>query len=129
MGWWSMDLDSFETLVGEVLDSLPDEFLQRLENVQIEVSNWPSEEDLAVAGLPPGARSSLLGLYHGVPITDRGIYYMSPPDRIVIYKGPIEAHAGPDDMAVKEQVRRTVIHEVAHYYGLDEERLEELGWD
>jgi predicted Zn-dependent protease with MMP-like domain len=122
-----MELDAFADLVAEAIDSLPEEFLERLENVQVDIEEWPSPEDLATVGLSPGDRRSLLGLYHGVPLTDRGAYYMAFPDRITIYQKPIEAVAGQDEESVREHVRHTVIHEIAHYYGIDDDRLEELG--
>ena len=123
-----MDLDAFATLVSEALDSLPQEFLEKLENVQVDIEEWPSREELADAGLSPRSRYSLLGLYHGVPVTERGAYYMAFPDRISIYQKPIEAMAGSDEGDIREQVRRTVVHEIAHYYGISDERLTELGW-
>ena len=122
-----MDLDSFADLVAEAIDSLPEEFLERLENVQVDIEEWPSPEDLETVGLSRGDRRSLLGLYHGVPLPDRGAYYMAFPDHITIYQKPIEAVTGQDEEAIREQVRHTVIHEIAHYYGIDDERLEELG--
>jgi predicted Zn-dependent protease with MMP-like domain len=123
-----MDLDAFADLVTEALESLPEEFLEKLENVQMDIEEWPSPNDLLDAGLSARSRHSLLGLYHGVPMTERGIYYMAFPDRISIYQKPIEAMTGPDEGRIKEQVRRTVIHEIAHYYGISDERLDELGW-
>ena len=123
-----MDSEAFESLVDEALDSLPQEFLDRLENVEVEVEEWPDGEDLLDVGLAAGAKYALLGLYHGIPQTKRGLYYMALPDRISIYKGPIERVAGNDPARVKEQVRRTVIHEIAHHYGISDERLQELGW-
>jgi predicted Zn-dependent protease with MMP-like domain len=123
-----MELDAFAELVSEALQSLPEEFLDGLENVQVDIEEWPTPEDLVAAGLSPKARYSLLGLYHGVPLTDRGVFYMAFPDRISIYQKPIEAMAHGDEDRIKEQVRETVIHEVAHYYGIDDERLDELGW-
>lgn len=123
-----MDLDAFAELVSEALQSLPEEFLDGLENIQVDIEEWPTPEDLAAAGLSPRAKYSLLGLYHGVPLTDRGVFYMSFPDRISIYQKPIEAVARGDDEEIKQQVRQTVIHEIAHYYGIDDERLDELGW-
>jgi predicted Zn-dependent protease with MMP-like domain len=123
-----VNLDDFEILVEEALEGMPKEFLEHLENVQMDVEEWPSQADLVEAGLSPNARDSLLGLYHGVPNTERGAFYMAFPDRISIYKGPIEAFSGPDEEHIKEQVRRTVIHEIAHYYGISDERLDELGW-
>ncbi|HEY5528012.1 MAG TPA: metallopeptidase family protein [Thermoleophilia bacterium] len=123
-----MELEAFESLVAEAVDSLPAEFLERLENVEVVVEEWPGPEELLDVGLPSGARYGLLGLYHGVPQTERGLYYMALPDRISIYKGPIESVAGNDADRIKDQVRRTVIHEIAHYYGISDERLQELGW-
>ncbi len=123
-----MELDAFAELVSEALQSLPEEFLDRLENVQVDIEEWPTREDLVAAGLSPKARYSLLGLYHGVPLTDRGAFYMAFPDRISIYQKPIEAMVHGDEGRIKEQVRETVIHEVAHYYGIDDDRLDELGW-
>jgi predicted Zn-dependent protease with MMP-like domain len=123
-----VDIERFEELVADALDELPDEFLDNLENVQVDVEEWPSRDDLESAGLSPHERYALLGLYHGVPNTERGAFYVALPDHISIYKGPIEAHAGPNEEAIKEQVRRTVIHEVAHYYGISDGRLDELGW-
>jgi predicted Zn-dependent protease with MMP-like domain len=120
-------LDDFADLVSEAMDSLPDEFLDRLENVQIDIEEWPTRDDLVEAGLRPGDRWSLLGLYHGVPLTNRGAYYMALPDRITIYQKPIEALVGDDEEAIREQVRKTVVHEIAHYYGIDDDRLDELG--
>jgi len=123
-----MELDAFATLVSEALDSLPQEFLDKLENVQVDIEEWPSADDLVSAGLSPRSKYSLLGLYHGVPVTERGAFYMSFPDRISIYQKPIEAMSGPDEGGIREQVRRTVVHEIAHYYGISDERLDELGW-
>ena len=123
-----MDLDAFAELVSEALQSLPEEFLDGLENIQVDIEEWPTPEDLAAAGLSPRAKYSLLGLYHGVPLTDRGVFYMAFPDRISIYQRPIEAVARGDEEEIKQQVRQTVIHEIAHYYGIDDERLDELGW-
>ncbi len=122
-----MDLDSFAELVSEAIDSLPQEFLDRLENVQVDIEEWPSPEDLDSVGLKPGDRRHLLGLYHGVPLTSRTSYYMAFPDRITIFQKPIELVTGPDEERIREQVRHTVVHEIAHYYGIDDDRLEELG--
>jgi len=122
-----VDLEAFADLVAEALDRLPAEFRERLENIQVDVEEWPSEQELAEAGLERSERSGLLGLYHGVPLTSRSSRYMAFPDRITIYMRPIEAVAGQDPRAIADQVRHTVVHEIAHYYGIDDERLEELG--
>jgi len=123
-----VELEVFESLVADAVDSLPQEFLDRMENVEVVVEEWPDGDDLLDVGLSGNAKYALLGLYHGVPQTQRGLYYMALPDRISIYKGPIESLAGKDPEAIREQVRRTVIHEIAHHYGISDERLRELGW-
>lgn len=123
-----MDEDRFERLAAEALDSLPEQFLAHLENVEVVIEHLPSEEDLAEAGLEGEAPESLLGLYYGVPLTDRDSSYVALPDRITLYQGSIEAAAGDDPEAIREEVQTTVIHEIAHYYGISDERLEEMGW-
>lgn len=81
--------------------------------------------DRKMAGIGPGRL--LLGLYHGVPLTHRGENYnLVPPDKISIYQEPIEAICATDE-EVRDQVRKTVLHELAHYFGIDDDRLEELG--
>jgi predicted Zn-dependent protease with MMP-like domain len=122
-----LDYDAFADLVAEALDSLPEEFLERLDNVQVTVEEWPDRQDLLDAGLSPRDRYHLLGLYHGVPLTDRHSQYMALPDEITIFQKPIEALVGEDDEKIREQVRHTVVHEIAHFYGIDDDRLEELG--
>ena len=121
-------MKEFEALVAEALDSLPEEFMERMENWQVSVEEWPSIHDLKALGIPENNRHSLLGLYRGVPATRRTSHYMSLPDCITIYKGPIEAYAGNNKEAIRKQVRRTIIHEVGHYWGISEKRLRELGW-
>jgi len=124
-----VDEGTFAELVADALDSLPEQFLESMVNVEVTIADWPSREDLEEAGLSPRDKSSLLGLYHGVPLTHRGSAYSALPDRITIYQRPIEREAGEDEVEIREQVRRTVIHEIAHYYGITDERLDELGYD
>ncbi|MDQ3645736.1 MAG: metallopeptidase family protein [Actinomycetota bacterium] len=115
---------SFEDLVGQAIDSLPEDLAAAMENVEIVVEDEPGPE--ALAGLPPG--TSLFGLYHGVPLTQRGIHYDGLlPDRISIYRGPITRAARTPDR-IRDQVRKTVIHEIGHHFGIEEDRLHELGW-
>ncbi|MHB1345304.1 MAG: metallopeptidase family protein [Thermoleophilia bacterium] len=118
----------FERLAAEALDSLPEQFLVHLENVEVVIEHLPSAEDLAEAGLEGEPPESLLGLYWGVPLTERDSSYAALPDRITLYQGSIEAVAGDDPEAVREEVQATVIHEIAHYYGISDERLEAMGW-
>lgn len=111
----------------EAVSLLPDELRRVVRNVDIVIESEPSAEDLEEAGLGPG--QTLLGLYHGVPLPDRGheSYNLVMPDKISIYQGPIEEMCGDDEDEVIEQVRITVLHELAHYFGIDDERLHELG--
>jgi predicted Zn-dependent protease with MMP-like domain len=107
----------FEGLVSEALDTIPPELARLLSNCVILV-----EDDV-----PPGA-PSLLGLYEGTPLTERGQWYAGVlPDRITIYRLPI-LRMCRDDQDVVDEVRITVIHEVAHHFGIEEDRLHELGW-
>jgi predicted Zn-dependent protease with MMP-like domain len=124
-----LDKEGFEELVVEALDGLPEEFLAHLENVDVVVENIASEYELAQVGLEGENPLSLLGLYIGVPLTERTSWYAGVlPDRIALYQRAIEAHAGSRPEAIRRAVRKTVIHEVAHYYGIPDERLDELGW-
>ena len=115
--------DWFEQLVVEALDSLPEDVAEMISNVDVVVEEEPNPADLA--NLPPG--HTLLGLYHGVPLTRRGVYDRAMPDKISIYKGPIARLARTPDR-IRAQVRRTVLHEIGHHFGIDEQRLHELGW-
>ena len=121
-----MTREEFEALVAEALANLPSEILERMDNVAITVAYWPSHAQLVRAGLKPP--QTLFGLYEGVPLTRRGVNYgMVPPDRITLFQGPLEA-ACRTGVAIREQVRRTVIHEIGHHFGIDEERIRELGY-
>ena len=123
-----MNKAAFERLAAEALDSLPESFLRHMENVDVVIEQWPSADDMEDAGLAGEDRRSLLGLYEGVPLVDRGTHYAGYlPDRIVLYQGSIEAAAGNDPDAIREEVRATVIHEVAHFFGISDDRLDELG--
>lgn len=111
----TVDPQSFEQMVAMALDSLPDEFADRMKNVAVLVEHDPG---------PHG----LLGLYQGIPLTSRGTGYAGVlPDRITIYQQAICAICDTEAQVV-EQVRRTVIHEVGHYFGISDERLRDLGW-
>lgn len=116
----------FEQLVAEAADSLPPYFLEKMKNIEIIVQEWPAAETLRRMNMR--SRTSLLGLYEGIPLTRRsGSYMLVAPDLITIFQGPIERAAGHDPEKIKEQVRRTVIHEIAHHFGISDERLIELG--
>lgn len=112
----------FEELVERAMDGLPPELSDLLDNVVVMVEEWPER-----ATLEAYEEDTLYGLYEGVPLTERGSSYAGVmPDRITIFRGPLERDFGRDDLV--EQVRVTVVHEIAHHFGLDEARLEELGW-
>lgn len=109
-------MERFEDLVAEALDGIPPELGRLMDNVAVFV-----EEGRAASGL--------LGLYQGIPLTkrDRGYEGMVLPDRITIYRGAILARCATEEEVVR-QVRVTVIHEVGHHFGIDDDRLRELGW-
>ena len=117
-------LDFYE-LVERALEGLPRELTQLLDNVAIVVDEWPDYSTPLVAEDP---EDTLYGLYEGVPLTERGWGYSGVlPDKITIFRGPLERDFEPNEL--EEQVRITVVHEIAHYFGFDEDRLEELGWE
>lgn len=120
-----MDPTDFETLVAEALESLPEELARYLNNVEVIVEWAPSPEQLRRMGLQP--HQTLLGLYEGIPLTQRtSSYGLVLPDRITIFQRPIEQFCRtPQQM--RAQVRRTVIHEIAHHFGISDDRLHELG--
>ncbi len=106
------------------MDSLPEHFRAHIHNVAVLVEDFPSEQDDEKLGRERGPRTIILGLFHGVPMTKKSIFDLSTgPDYIVLYQKNIEAVCSTD-AEVREQVRRTVIHEVGHYFGLSESELE-----
>jgi predicted Zn-dependent protease with MMP-like domain len=116
---------TFEDLVAEALDSLPPDIQEKLENVEVVVEWRPSPAQMRRMRLGPG--QTLFGLYEGVPLTERTSGYgMVLPDKITIFRQPIEAYCQTDE-EVRQTVRRTVLHELAHHFGISDERLRELG--
>jgi predicted Zn-dependent protease with MMP-like domain len=112
-----MSLERFEELVGEALDEVPPELLGLMSNVVILVADEAPED-----------APDLLGLYEGYALTDRGWSYSGVlPDRITIYRNPILRICDTEDDVV-EEVAVTVVHEIAHHFGIDDERLHDLGW-
>ena len=105
----------FEQSVQGALDSLPPDLRSRMSNVAVVVADEP----------PPG--QPLLGLYEGIPLTRRGSGYAGAlPDKITIYRGPLERLYGHDPETLRRQVRRVVLHEIAHHFGISDERLIEI---
>jgi predicted Zn-dependent protease with MMP-like domain len=106
---------SFEELVQDALDALPDDVRGRLSNVAVVTEDEP----------PPG--QPLLGLYQGVPLTRRTSYYAGAlPDKITIFRGPLERLYGADPERLRREVKRVVLHEIAHHFGISDDRLVEL---
>ena len=111
----------FEKLVLRALDGLPAQFKERLDNVDIVVDDWPSPEEIRDLGLK--SRHDLFGLYQGIPLTERSHYDMVLPDCITIYRNPLQAACSTRG-AMVEEIRATVIHELAHHFGIDDSTLE-----
>jgi predicted Zn-dependent protease with MMP-like domain len=116
--------EDFYKLVERALEELPSDLSELLDNVAIVVEDWPEystplapEEDVDI----------IYGLYEGVPLTERGAgYHGFLPDKITLFRGPLERDFPREEL--EEQVRITVVHEIAHHFGFDENRLEDLGW-
>ena len=112
-----MDADAFEQLVIDELDLLPDEMVEGLDNVVFVVEDRPDDGSL-----------DLLGLYDGLALTERGQYGMGElPDRIIVYREPHLAQCADLD-ELRDEIHTTLVHEIAHFYGIDDEHLHELGW-
>jgi predicted Zn-dependent protease with MMP-like domain len=115
----------FEQLVAQALDDLPPFFHEKMSNVEVIIEAWPTREDLRLAGVPSG--QLLLGLYHGVPLTQRGAHYqLVLPDRITIFQGPLEqVYRTPE--AIRHGVRHTVVHKTAHFPQRNQLRAKRYG--
>ncbi len=119
------DTERFKCLAREAVLGLPPELRDRIDNVAIVVRGRPTAAELRSAGVPRGG--TLLGLYQGVPLPVRNSgYHLALPDRIYLYRQPLEAMCQTDEQLVA-QIRRTVLHELAHHFGIDDTRLHEIG--
>jgi predicted Zn-dependent protease with MMP-like domain len=107
---------TFDEHVERALASLPDDLRAAMSNVEIVVEDENPEDP------------DLFGLYLGIPLTERGDYAGVLPDKIAIYRLPLEDEFGDDTSVLEEEIRITVLHEIAHHFGIDEDRLDELGW-
>jgi predicted Zn-dependent protease with MMP-like domain len=115
----------FRAATRAALADLPPALSERMDNVDVIVRGRPTAAELRMAGVPRGG--TLLGLYHGTPLTARTAgYNMTLPDRIYLFRQPLEAISRTDEELVA-QIRRTVIHEVAHHFGISDARLHQLG--
>ena len=115
--------ERFEELVADALDEIPEALGKVMDNVAVFVEDWPT------AGQLPRGRGTLLGLYQGIDLTRRSplSYAGAMPDRITIFRGPI-SRLSATEAQLKDLVRTTVVHEVAHHFGISDRRLHELGW-
>ncbi|HKJ56272.1 MAG TPA: metallopeptidase family protein [Nitriliruptoraceae bacterium] len=117
-GWRAPSLEAFARLVDRGVDMLPADIRDRLDNIEITIEDVPPADY---------ADEVLLGLYEGVPVTERTWGAAMLPDRIRLFRGPLEARAvSADDLA--REVAVTVLHEIAHHFGIDDDRLDDLGW-
>ena len=113
--------EDFEALVEKAFDNLPEEFRERLENVDIFVEDWPTRDQLAEARIKH--KGGLLGLYEGIPVTERGHNYnLVLPDRITIFQKPVESVCSTP-AETQEEVEHVLLHEIGHYFGFSEEQL------
>ena len=121
--WGTMKREHFVKVVEETLDTLPEEFRGRIQNVAVLVEDLPPNQ----RSVKPGQRGRLLlGIFHGVPTTKKSIFDLpSGPDHIVLYQKNIEAVCS-SEAEVREQIRLTVIHELGHYFGMTEEQLSDV---
>jgi len=121
-----MERRVFEQLVNDAIRELPEEFREKLKNVAIIVDDYPSKDLIKQMELSPD--DTLFGLYEGVPLTERG-FFAEPlhPDRILIFQRSIEEECDSLE-EVKEELKTTIVHEVAHFFGLDDDYLEEIGY-
>jgi predicted Zn-dependent protease with MMP-like domain len=120
-GYRALGAERFERLVEDAIASLPRQLLAHLDNVQITVADVPPPDP------DTGEDELLLGLYQGVPRTERELDAAALPDRITLFRRPIELRAR-SRTELAEIVRETVVHEIAHHFGIDDDRLDELGW-
>jgi predicted Zn-dependent protease with MMP-like domain len=117
-----MDKEQFESLVAQAVENLPEEFQELLENIYVVVEDRPNADQLRGAG----KGNTLLGLYEGVPMTERGSGYgLVLPDKITIFRLPIEREC-KNENEIRTVIEQVVKHEIAHYFGISDERLEEL---
>ncbi|HEV2351761.1 MAG TPA: metallopeptidase family protein [Terriglobia bacterium] len=112
-----MDHKQFESLVEQALERLPKVFRDKLSNLAIIIEDWPPRE------AEPG--TLLLGLFHGVPRTEKSTFSPTPPDHIFLYQKNIEAECRTDE-EIRRQVRDTLLHEVGHYFGMTEDELRDI---
>ncbi len=121
---YEVEAEAFEAMVAQAADELPAAFRDRIANLDFSVEEWARPDDFARTGTP--ANAMLLGVYRGVPLTKRGTYYnMTLPDTIVVFRGPLQRLAR-DEADLRDRIAHVVRHEVAHYFGISDDRLREI---
>lgn len=118
-----MSDEDFEKLVADGLDAIPKEFIDKIKNVAVTIADFPTQKQLEKVKARPG--STLFGLYEGIPQTERGNYSGVLPDKITIFKVPLVCMSEDED-DLRERVKHTVWHEIAHHFGLDHDRIHKL---
>ncbi|MBI5420026.1 MAG: metallopeptidase family protein [Deltaproteobacteria bacterium] len=117
----------FQEILRKALDDLPGTFREALQNLAVVVEDWPADWLLDELGIPED--DTLYGFYHGVPLPERSVSLSGNlPDKISIYRGPLEEDF-PDPAELRRQIRLTLLHEIGHYFGMDEEELSRLGYE
>ena len=121
--------EEFEAAVGDALDTIPGELADQMDNVVILVRDEPEPELLTADDYNEDGLPTLLGLYDGIPLTERDdAWSVVLPDRILFFKGPLERWCSNREELTAE-IGVTVLHEIAHHFGIDDDRLHELGWE
>ncbi len=121
----NMQVPEFEQIVAQAIDALPDAFRDRLENLEVVVEDWPDPATMRMAKIKHP--SELLGFYHGVPLTGRSQgYNLVLPDKISLYRQPILMQCRTPEQA-RALIQRVLRHEIAHYFGIGDDRLREIG--
>jgi predicted Zn-dependent protease with MMP-like domain len=115
----------FEQVVAKAIAGIPREFRDKLENVVVTVQDWPDPQLLEEMGLPSGR--AVFGIYQGIPLIKQSPYQTATfPHRITLFQGPLEQFCRTDNQLMR-QIRKTVLHEIGHHFGISEQRLRELG--
>lgn len=130
-----MDMKRFRRLVANAIDNLPQEFQEALKNIEIVVEDWPTDEELDYfeerEGMEEGEGDMLLlGLYQGIPLQERDPQYYSGvlPDKISLFRRSIEEYCAGDERQMADEIRGTLLHELGHFFGIEDDKLEKLGY-
>lgn len=121
-----MKRSEFRELVRSAMEGLPPKLKAMVENVDVQVASWATREQLIENEVP--RKEELFGLYEGIPLTERTTSYgMVLPDRITIFQGPLELWSHSEE-ELRSEIQKTVVHEVAHHFGMSDEELSKMGW-